>query len=152
MHPNKHWQPCFLPAGVVGGSEQRKVENDELSHGKEEGGGSLGWVPRMETPLGQWWAGILARKAADMTCNQPKREKHAAVNAAGRRRRSEEPFDISHGEAEFWVCPDGFQSLVQHLLNMLPVFPSGMAIYSLCHCMLETCDWLFHFGFYRFYS
>lgn len=44
----------------------------------------------------------LPRKAADMIWNQSKREKCVAVNEAERSWRSEEPFDISHGDAEFW--------------------------------------------------
>ena len=49
--------------------------------------------------------------------NQPKRKKCAAVSNAGRSWRSEEHFDIRRGDAEFGVCPAGFQSCFG------PVFP-----------------------------
>lgn len=70
---------------------------------------------------------------------EPKREKCVAVNKAERNWRSEEHFDIRYGDAEFGVCPVGFQSF----LSMFPFLPFGMVIYIL----LEVCDLLFYFEF-----
>ena len=47
----------------------------------------------------------LWRKAAKREQNQPKRKKYVAINKAERSWRSEERFDIRHGDAEFGVCP-----------------------------------------------
>jgi hypothetical protein len=51
-----------------------------------------------------------SRKATHWELNQPKREKCVAVNKAERSWSSEEHFDIRPGDAEFRVCPAGFQS------------------------------------------
>ena len=39
--------------------------------------------------------------------SQSKRKKYVAVNKAERNWRSEEHFDIRHGDTEFGVCPAG---------------------------------------------
>ena len=61
--------------------------------------------------------GFLPRKAANREWNQPKRKKCVAVNNVEKSWRSEERFDIRHGNAEFGVCPAGFRSCFG------PVFP-----------------------------
>ena len=58
------------------------------------------------------------RKAGNIEWNQPKRMKFVEVIKAERSWRSEECFDIRHGDAEFEVCPAGFWSCFG------PVFPS----------------------------
>lgn len=52
--------------------------------------------------------GYLLRKAADREWSQPKREKCLVVNKSERNWRSEECFDIRHGDIAFGVCPAGF--------------------------------------------
>lgn len=52
----------------------------------------------------------LVRKTANREWNQPKRKKFIAVNKDERSWRSEEHFDIRHGDAEFGVLPAGFLS------------------------------------------
>jgi hypothetical protein len=59
----------------------------------------------------------LLRKTANREWNQPKRKKCVPVNKDERSWRSEEHFDISYGDAEFGVCPAGFQS------SFGPAFP-----------------------------
>ena len=60
--------------------------------------------------------GYLSRKTVKGV--EPAQEKKcAAVDKAGRSWRSEERFDIRHGQAEFVVCPAGFPSYFG------PVFP-----------------------------
>ena len=54
--------------------------------------------------------GYLPRRAANKELNLPKRKKCVAVNKDERSWRSEEHFDIRHGDAEFEVCPVNFQS------------------------------------------
>lgn len=61
--------------------------------------------------------GYLLRRAANREWSQPKRKKCVAVNKAKRGWRSEEGFDIRHGDAEFVVYPTGFQSCFG------PIFP-----------------------------
>ena len=99
--------------------------------------------------------GYLPRRAANREWNQPKRKKCAAVSKAELSWRSEEHLDIRHGDAEFGVCPAGFQSC------FVPVFPHCAPLatfwnvmYVLCHYMLGVCDllFLFLFLFYRSYS
>ena len=63
----------------------------------------------------------LSRILANREWNQNKREKCVAVNKAERSWRSEEHFDIRHGDAESGVCPVGFSlALVQYFLPLLP--------------------------------
>lgn len=85
MHPNHHRQPCFPPAGVVCGSEQRKVEDDELSHGKE-----WGRFTRLSSQNGDPTRSMVSGDTCQESCRhgmQParEREKRAAVNEAGGR-------------------------------------------------------------------
>jgi hypothetical protein len=61
--------------------------------------------------------GYLLRKAANKKWKQPIRKKCVAVNKAEKSWRSEEHFDIGHGDAESGVCPTSFQSCFG------PVFP-----------------------------
>jgi len=92
--------------------------------------------------------GHLARKVSDWVWNQPKREKCVAVNKTERSWRSEEYFDIRHGDAEF-SFPSGFSVLllVQHFHTTLSFLPFGMAMYILCYCMLVVCNLLFEIFF-----
>ena len=95
----------------------------------------------------------LRRKAANREWNQPKRKKCVGGNKAKRSWRSEESFDIRHEDAEFGVCPAGFQLyLNQYFLTMSPSLCFGMVMSILCHCMLEVCDMLFDFDFIGYYS
>ena len=57
--------------------------------------------------------------AAISKWNQPKREKYISVIKTERNWRSEECFDIRHGDVEFRVCLAGFQSCFSL------VFPRG---------------------------
>ena len=52
--------------------------------------------------------GYMLRKAANREWNQPRRKQFVAVNKYEKEWRSEDCFDISHGDAEFGVCPAGF--------------------------------------------
>jgi hypothetical protein len=52
--------------------------------------------------------GYLLRKAANREWNQPKRKKYVAANPTERTWRSEEPFDIRHGDAGFGVFAANF--------------------------------------------
>ena len=54
--------------------------------------------------------GYMLRKAANREWNQPRRKQFVAVNKDEKEWRSEDCFDISHGDAEFGVCPAGFLS------------------------------------------
>jgi hypothetical protein len=54
--------------------------------------------------------GYLLKKAANKVWSQSKRKKFVAVNKDEKSWRSEECFDIRHGDAEFGVCPAGFWS------------------------------------------
>lgn len=38
-------------------------------------------------------------------------------------------------------------ALVWYFLIMFPFLPFGMAMYALCHCLLEACGLLFYFYF-----
>ena len=67
--------------------------------------------------LGCRIVGYLPRKAANREWNQPNRKKYIAINKVKWSWRSEELFDIRHGDAEFGVFPDNFQSCFG------PVFP-----------------------------
>ena len=75
-------------------------------------------------------------------------EKYVTVNKTERSWRPEEHFDIRHGDdAEFGVCPAGFQSYFG------PVLPHYAPLWNgnfLCQCMLEVGD--FHFVFTGDYS
>jgi hypothetical protein len=53
--------------------------------------------------------GYLLRKAANREWKQPRRKKFVAVNKVEKRSwRSEDHFDIRHGDAEFGGCPAAF--------------------------------------------
>ena len=65
---------------------------------------------------------------------KPVRERTATVDKAERNWGSEEHFGIKHRNAEFRVCPAGFQCL----LPMLPSLLFGMMMFILSHCMLEV--------------
>lgn len=53
--------------------------------------------------------------------------------------RSEEHFDIRHGDGEFGGFPTGFLPCFGPEFSYYAPFPPfGMVIYILCHCMLET--------------
>ena len=80
--------------------------------------------------------GSLLRRAANREYNQPKRKKCVAVNKSERSWRSEECFDIRHGDAEFETTHLIFGlALVQDFL--IPPFWNGNVysvpfIYSKC--------------------
>jgi hypothetical protein len=61
--------------------------------------------------------GYLPRKAANREWNQPRRKKFVEVNKDKRSWRSEESFNIKHGDIGFGVCPADFLSYFG------PVFP-----------------------------
>ena len=66
------------------------------------------------------------------TCQRelPKRKKCVAINKVKKGQRSEEHFDIRHGDTEVRVCPAGFQlTLVQYFLPVLPLLSFGMVMY-----------------------
>jgi hypothetical protein len=70
-----------------------------------------------------------------------------AVTKDERSWRSEEHFDIRHGDAESEVCPAGFwSSLVQYFLTV--IFWNGNAY----PVMFEVWDLLFHFDFIEDYN
>jgi hypothetical protein len=54
--------------------------------------------------------GYLLRRAANREWNQPKRKKLVAVSKDEMSWRSEELFDIRHGDTEFKICQAGFVS------------------------------------------
>jgi hypothetical protein len=54
--------------------------------------------------------GNLLRKTANRKCNHPKIKTCVALNKAERNWRSEECFDVRHGDAEFGVFPVIFWS------------------------------------------
>ena len=84
-----------------------------------------------------------------MEWNQFKRKKCVVVNKAIWNYRSEEHFDIRHGDAEFGICPAVFSlALIQCFLTMSPSQCFRMVMYILCHYMMEVCDLLFDFAFY----
>jgi hypothetical protein len=53
----------------------------------------------------------MLRKAANRERNQPRRKQLLQSTKMKKEWRSEDRFDISHGDAEFEVCPTGFLSL-----------------------------------------
>ena len=53
--------------------------------------------------------GYMLRKAANREWNQPRRKTKQSTKMK-KEWRSEDHFDISHGDAEFGVCPAGFLS------------------------------------------
>ena len=75
----------------------------------------LPWIPQDVRDARA--TGYLLRKATNREWKQPKGKKFVAVNKDEKSWRSEEPFDIRHGDAEFGVCPAGFQACFG------PVFP-----------------------------
>ena len=97
--------------------------------------------------------GHLPRKAANREWSHPKRKKCIAVQKAEQSWKSEDRFDIRHGDGEFEVCPAGFGlALVQYFLTMLPSLCFGMVMYILCHYMLEVYDLLLDLEFKEDYS
>jgi hypothetical protein len=54
--------------------------------------------------------GYMLRKAANREWNQPSRKQLLQSTKMKEERRSEDCFDISHGDVEFGVCPAGFLS------------------------------------------
>ena len=68
--------------------------------------------------------GYLLRKAANREWKQSKRKKYVSVNKAERSWRSEEHFDIRHGDAEFGVCPARFWSSFGPVFSYYAPFPT----------------------------
>lgn len=78
---------------------------------------------------------------------KPVQEKEVCYSQKAERSwRSEEDFDIRHGNSEFAQLVFGL-ALVQYFLTVFPFLPFGMVMDILCHCRLEVCDLLFHFDF-----
>jgi hypothetical protein len=69
--------------------------------------------------------GYLLRKAANRERNQPRRKKCVAVNEKERSWRPEDPFDTRHRDAEFGVCPVGFQSCFGSVIPHYAPFWNG---------------------------
>ena len=73
--------------------------------------------------------GYLLRRAANREQKQPREKKYCIVNTTEWNWRSEESFDIPHGDAEFGSCPAEIGlALVQYFLTMLahsPMFWNG---------------------------
>ena len=67
--------------------------------------------------------GYLPRRATNREWNQSKKKKCVAVNKAERSWRSEEHFDIRHGDAEFGVCPADFSSCFSLVFSYYAPFP-----------------------------
>ena len=67
--------------------------------------------------------GCLPRKAANREWNQPKREKCVSGNEDERSWRSEECFDIRHGDAVYAQLGFVFVLVVQYFLAMIPSLP-----------------------------
>ena len=67
--------------------------------------------------------GQLPRRAADWVWSQPKRKKDVPVKKAERTWRSEEHFDIRHGDAEFGICPAAFWHCFVPILPHYALFP-----------------------------
>ena len=66
---------------------------------------------------------FLPRKAADLVWKQSKGETCVSVNKADRTRKSEEYFDIKHGDAEIEVCPASFWSSFGLVFPHYALFP-----------------------------
>ena len=85
--------------------------------------------------------GYLLRRDANRVWSQPKRKKCVVINKAERIWRSEQYFDIRHGDIKLEVCLVSFWFvLVQYLLMLLHFLLFEMVIYIMCHCTLEVCD------------
>lgn len=65
----------------------------------------------------------------------------AAVSHVGRE-ESCKSVEVRHVTKGFGVYPAGL-ALVHYLFTMSPSLPFGMAVYILCHCMLEVCNLFF---------
>ena len=95
--------------------------------------------------------GDLPKRAANKEWNRPKRSVLLAVNKAKCHSRDVESAltsDIEVQNLEFSLQVFGL-ALVQHFLNVFPFLCSGPVMCILCHYMLEVCDLLFYFDFYR---
>ena len=95
----------------------------------------------------------LLRRAANREWNQPKRKKCAAVNKAERSWRSEERFDIRHGDA-VWSLSSWLSVCLWSSISLPCLLPYvlGVVMYILYHYMLKVCDMLFDFDFTGDYS
>lgn len=113
--------------------------------------GKPGWPWRPQDVGGIRVVGFLQRKAASREWKQPKR-KCVAVNKAERSWRSEEHFDIRHGDPEMGVCPAGFWSpLAQRFLPVFLLLSPGMVMDVFCHCWTYVIRFLFFFFSFWFY-
>ena len=73
-----------------------------------------------------------------------------AVNKAERSWRSEECFDIRHGDVEFRVCTAEFHCFLDPVFPHNPPFvPFGTLLYTLGYFGLEVHGLLLHFDFIR---
>ena len=77
--------------------------------------------------------------------SSPRGRSMLSVDKDERSWRSEECFDIRHGdmEVEFALLAFSF-GLAQYFITILPFLHCGMAMY-LWHCMLKICDLLYDF-------
>ena len=83
-------------------------------------------------------------KVTNREWNQPTRKKCVVVNKAERNWRSEECFDIRHGDTEFGVCTVSSWSYLGPVSSHYDPFLSFLLVmYFLCCCMLEVCDLVF---------
>ena len=87
----------------------------------------------------------MPRRAANREWNQLEKEKCVAVCKAGKVWRSEEHFNIRHGNAEFRVCPAGFGSYFVEYFLSIPSLCFGIIMYVLRHCVSDVYDLLFDF-------
>ena len=75
------------------------------------------------------------------------RENWVVVNKAKRNWSSNEHFGIRHGDAEFGVCPAGFQYCSCPVFPHLCFFSSLLEWYVYSVTLYVVCDLLFYFGF-----
>lgn len=72
------------------------------------------------------------RRADSKEWNQPEREKCAVVNKAGRSRETEERFDISYVEREFWDF--GVFKKYRNVMGLRFHFPPGCGVWGSSGC------------------
>lgn len=69
-----------------------------------------------------------------------------SVVKAERNWRSEESFDIRHGDADLEFAQLIFSlALVQYSVTMLPFLLFRMVTHTLCYCKMEVCNLFFEF-------
>ena len=122
------WGLWTLPLRLKKVTEMRHVSEVSLNEGLER---SLheamkvkpGLAKRPQDVRHARAVGNLPKKTGKREWNQFKRKKCVAVNKAERSWRSEEHFDIRHGDTEFGVCPAGFWSRFGSVFPYYAPFP-----------------------------